>query len=109
MSERTQLEEIRERDARFPKSANDPRDVTDGFHRSGHDRRWLLERVDELEKALRHAEWNCAPGSEFCPSCHASETPMTHGNGTKEKGGHKRGCRIRKALAALHAPEPDRG
>lgn len=49
MAERTRLEKIRERDARFPKSANDPRDVTDGFHRSGHDRRWLLEREREAE------------------------------------------------------------
>lgn len=48
------LAKIRERDAGFPaiRDADGKIILTDGYHRSGYDRRWLLQRVTEMETAL---------------------------------------------------------
>lgn len=110
MSERTILEGIRAYVEKHASRAGEARMRSAGktfdLHCSTCREHWLLERVEQLEKALRHAEWNCAPGSEFCPSCHEPMEAMTYGNGEKHSGGHKRSCRILMALAALHAKEP---
>jgi hypothetical protein len=58
----------------------------------------LLALLEQRTAALRLAEWNCAPGSGFCPVCHEPEEPMTYGNGKRVKGGHKRSCKLRAAL-----------
>lgn len=82
MSEKTRLEEIRERDAQGASS----RPSYIALRRAEDDRRWLLERVDEMERVLVRAR--------------AAVDPLRSWR-TLEK--------INEALTALHAKETDRG
>lgn len=111
MSERTRLEGIRERDAnRDPLIAKAEHDAKNRngtrersaqrrqllavFYAAERDRRWLLERVDELERALRDA---------------IAMDACRHTSGGVSDTYETIIARRHAALAALHAKETPRG